>query len=164
MTREPLGRWGGKRIAGQQSGDSSAGSSRSRPLLAQPRESGGAVILVVEKDPHVRELESFFLEKAGYQVDFAADGLSALDLVQQRRPDIVITEILVPKLDGLSVCRAIKDDPALKATAVLVFSILAAGQRAREAGADAFLIKPLAERRLVETVQELLDARGGKAS
>jgi CheY-like chemotaxis protein len=92
-------------------------------------------------------------------VDFAGDGVEALELVRGRRPDIVITEILVPKLDGLSVCRAIKSDPDLRATAVLIFSILSAADRAREAGADAFLLKPLAERRLVATVQELLSMR-----
>jgi DNA-binding response OmpR family regulator len=118
------------------------------------------VILVVERDPHVRDLEAFFLEKAGYAVDFAADGVQGLELVRERRPDIVITEILVPKLDGLSVCRSIKSDPELSGTAVLVFSILSAAERAREAGADAFLLKPLAERRLVETVAELLSMRG----
>jgi CheY-like chemotaxis protein len=129
------------------------------PHVTPARSSHGAVILVVERDPHVRDLEAFFLEQAGYAVDFAGDGVEALELVRGRRPDIVITEILVPKLDGLSVCRAIKSDPDLRATAVLIFSILSAADRAREAGADAFLLKPLAERRLVATVQELLSMR-----
>jgi CheY-like chemotaxis protein len=68
----------------------------------------------------------------------------------------VITEVLVPKLDGLALCRAIKTDPLLHSTVVLVFSILAVHLRAVEAGADAFLIKPLADRRLVDTVRQLL--------
>lgn len=119
----------------------------------------GAVILVVERDPHVRELESYFLEKAGYAVDFAGDGLQAMDLIHNVRPDIVITEILVPKLDGLSLCRQIKESEDLRATRVLIFSILSASIRAREAGADAFLMKPLAEQKLVETVQQLLAQR-----
>lgn len=120
---------------------------------------GGAVILVVERDPHVRELESYFLEKAGYAVDFAADGLQAMDLIRNVRPDIVITEILVPRLDGLSLCRQIKQSDDLHMTRVLIFSILSASIRAREAGADAFLMKPLAEQKLVETVQQLLAQR-----
>ena len=115
-----------------------------------------AIVLVVERDPHVRELEAFFLEQAGYTVDFATDGDQALTSVQALKPDIVITEILVPRLDGLSLCRAIKQDPDLGSTKVLVFSILAAAGRAREAGADAFLRKPLAELKLVDTVRELL--------
>lgn len=117
-----------------------------------------AVILVVERDVHVRELEAYFLEQAGHTVDFATDGIQALEMVQSLRPDIVITEILVPKLDGLALCRRIREDPALRSTRVLIFSILAAMGRAREAGADAFLRKPLAEQTLVTTVRSLLGA------
>ena len=73
---------------------------------------------------------------------------------------------VVPKLDGLALCRAIKTDPVLHSTVVLVFSILAVHLRASEAGADAFLMKPLADRRLVDTVRQLLlirssSGRGG---
>jgi two-component system response regulator MprA len=117
------------------------------------------LILVVERDPHVRELETHFLQLAGYSVEFAADGNSALDRARELRPDIVISEILVPKLDGLALCRAIKADPETRDIAVLIFSILAASTRASEAGADAFLLKPLAEHRLVSTVRTLLERR-----
>jgi CheY-like chemotaxis protein len=117
------------------------------------------IILVVERDPHVRELEAYFLNEAGYAVEFTDDGPSALERAQQLRPDIVITEVLVPKLDGLALCRKLKQDPETKNIMVLIFSILAAGSRAREAGADAFLLKPLAERRLVDTVRQLLKER-----
>jgi DNA-binding response OmpR family regulator len=122
-------------------------------------EVGGALVLVVERDPYVRELEAFFLNDAGYAVDFVADGIAALAAARERKPAIVVTEILVPRLDGLALCRAIKEDPSLSGTVVLVFSILAAHSRAREAGADAFLMKPLAERQLVQTVRELLTGR-----
>jgi DNA-binding response OmpR family regulator len=116
-------------------------------------------VLVVERDPHVRELETFFLNEAGFSVDFAEDGESALAIALERRPEIIVTEIMVPKLDGLALCRRVKDEPALSDTVVLVFSILAAHGRAREAGADAFLMKPLSEHRLVHTVRELLARR-----
>jgi DNA-binding response OmpR family regulator len=118
-----------------------------------------AIILVVERDPHVRDLEEYFLNEAGYEVEFALDGVAALARARVLLPQIMVTEILVPKLDGLALCRAVKEDPALRGTAVLVFSILAAEARAREAGADAFLMKPLADRRLVETVRTLLASR-----
>ena len=125
-------------------------------IVPGQNERHGAVIVVVERDPHVRALESFFLERAGYVVNFARDGLEALALVERVRPVIVITEILVPKLDGLSLCRRIRARADLAAVRVLVFSILAAATRAREAGADAFLLKPLTEEKLVDTVEELL--------
>lgn len=123
---------------------------------------GQALILVVERDPHVRELETFFLEQAGYGVEFAADGVTAVALARDLHPRILITEILVPKLDGLAVCRKLKEDPETSDISVLIFSILAAHDRALEAGADAFLLKPLAKARLVETVRELLALRTGQ--
>jgi two-component system response regulator MprA len=115
--------------------------------------------LVVERDPHIRELEAHFLRQAGYGVEFAKDGNDALDQARRLVPDVVITEILVPRLDGLALCRRLKADPATRGIAVLVFSILAASTRATEAGADAFLLKPLADHRLIATVDELLEAR-----
>ena len=128
--------------------------------VAGARGRGRAIILVVERDPQVRELESDFLNEAGFAVEFAADGLAALKLAQDIRPHIMITEVLVPKMDGLALCRAVKKDEKLRHTVVLIFSILAVQSRAKDAGADAFLMKPLGERRLVETVRELLKLRG----
>jgi DNA-binding response OmpR family regulator len=123
-----------------------------------------AIILVVERDPHVRDLEAFFLNEAGFGVEFAADGEAALTMAREMKPDIIITEVLVPKLDGLALCRAVRKETELKNTVVLIFSILAAQSRAQEAGADAFLMKPLAERRLVHTVRELLVQRANAKS
>ena len=116
------------------------------------------MILCVERDPHVRDLEAYFLTEAGFQVTVAADGIEAFALVRTLRPAIVVTEILVPKLDGLALCRRLKVDEATKGTAVLIFSLLAAEGRASDAGADAFLGKPLAAQRLTDTVRKLLAA------
>lgn len=116
------------------------------------------VILVVERDPHLRELEAHFLERAGYVAHFADDGQAALARARELLPDVLVTEILVPKLDGLSLCRAIKSDPITQHIAVLIFSILSARVRAKEAGANAFLSKPLAGGRLIEMMQRLLEA------
>lgn len=115
-----------------------------------------ALILVVERDPHVKNLERFFLEQAGYRVEFADDGLQGLERARVLLPRIVVTEIMLPRLDGLRVCRSLKSDPPTKGIVVLVFSILSAEDRALEAGADAFLLKPLDDARLIDTVTKLL--------
>jgi DNA-binding response OmpR family regulator len=117
------------------------------------------LILVVERDPHTRELEAHYLNGAGFAVEFALDGNAALAQARVLRPDLVITEILVPHLDGLALCRRLKASPETADISVLVFSILASRTRALEAGADAFLMKPLAEHRLLTTVQALLENR-----
>ncbi|MFO7566578.1 MAG: response regulator [Enhygromyxa sp.] len=115
-----------------------------------------ALILVVERDVHVRALERYFLEDAGYEVEFAEDGNHALARVNEIEPSILISEILVPGLDGLSVCRAMKRNPATRHIIVLIFSILSAEESALEAGADGFLRKPLDDTLLVELVDRLL--------
>lgn len=114
------------------------------------------LILVVERNPAVQRLERYFLEQAGYSVEFANDGLSALERARELKPRILVAEILVPALDGLSLCRRIKGDASTSHILVLIFSHLHAEDRALEAGADAFLIKPLNEELLIETVQKLV--------
>ena len=115
-----------------------------------------ALILVVERNPIVQRLERYFLEQAGFTVEFANDGLSAYKLALDLKPKILVTEILVPEMDGLSLCREIKSNPDTSHILVLIFSHLHAEDRAREVGADAFLVKPLDEQSLIETVEKLL--------
>lgn len=114
------------------------------------------LILCVERDPHIRELETYFLDQAGFVVHFAEDGAQALELARSLKPAIVITEILVPGLDGLALCQRLKTTPETRNIPVVIFSLLAAEARAREAGAEAFLRKPLAEHRLVQVTKDLL--------
>jgi CheY-like chemotaxis protein len=114
----------------------------------------------VERNPAVQRLERFFLEQAGYVVEFVADGVTALERARELHPQIVVTEILVPRLDGLSLCRTLKSEPETRSTVVLVFSHLHAEDRALEAGADAFIVKPMDEERLIETVSRLLEIQG----
>ena len=110
------------------------------------------VVLIAERDEQVRALERFFLERAGLAVEFADDGLAALERARLSPPALVVTEILVPKLDGLSLCRRLREDAATAHVPVVVFSILAAGARAAEAGAHAFLRKPIVESTFLATV------------
>lgn len=124
------------------------------PIPIEPAQR--ALILVVERNPIVQRLERFFLEHAGFGVEFTEDGLTALARAQELKPRIVVTEILVPKLDGLSLCRQLKSDEDTKDILVMIFSHLQADDRAREAGADAFLLKPLDEELLITTLEKLL--------
>lgn len=115
-----------------------------------------ALILVVERNPAVQRLERYFLEQAGYSVEFSNDGISALERARELKPQILVVEILVPKLDGLSLCRELKSDPTTSQIRVLIFSHLHAEDRAREVGADAFLLKPLNDELLIKTVEKLI--------
>jgi CheY-like chemotaxis protein len=132
----------------------------SLPVKDNP--SSRALILVVERNPSVQRLERFFLEQAGYEVELVNDGEMALARTRELRPRIVVTEILVPKMDGLSLCRAIKSNQDTREILVMIFSHLHAEDRAMEVGADAFLIKPLDEELLVGTLEKLLALRQAK--
>jgi CheY-like chemotaxis protein len=115
-------------------------------------------ILIAERDQSVRRLQTIFLERASFTVDFADDGPSALERAQLISPALVITEILIPGLDGLALCRALRDDPRTSGIPIMVFSILGAARRAAEAGATAFLRKPLVDSIFVAAVEELVAA------
>jgi CheY-like chemotaxis protein len=116
-------------------------------------------ILIAERDESVRKLQGFFLERAGFVVEFSDDGESALERARDVPPALVITEILIPKLDGLALCRHLREDARTRDVPVIVFSILGAAQRAAEAGATAFLRKPLVDSTFVATVQDLTAAQ-----
>lgn len=122
------------------------------------RDERSVLILVLERDPYIQALESALLHDWGYRAEFAPDGEAAVEMVKRTHPRLVVADILVPKLNGLQVCRIIKESPETRDTKVLIFSDLLAERRAREAGADAFLLKPLDEDVFVATVEQLLEA------
>lgn len=116
-------------------------------------------VVLIERNPHVREFQTKFLTGAGFSVEYATDGAAGLELIHRSGPQLVVTEILVPKLDGLALCRRLKSNEETSQIAVLICSILAAKGRAHDAGADAFLRKPLAEQRFIELARQLFAQR-----
>ncbi|MEO0081960.1 MAG: response regulator [candidate division WOR-3 bacterium] len=115
-------------------------------------------ILVVEDEPNMRELVQARLENAGYEVETAADGYAGLAKYRALKPDLVILDLMLPKLDGYTICRMIKSDMTYQAP-VILFSARSAPDDARrglELGADAFVGKPFEQTLLLAKVQELL--------
>jgi CheY-like chemotaxis protein len=117
----------------------------------------GPIVMIADADPHVRELAGHFLSEAGYRVEYAYDGYDALDKSRQKPPAVLLVDIIIPKLDGLALCRLIKSDPVTQNVRVVVFSLLSSSERAQLAGADAFLSKPLEKKRLVDTVSKVVN-------
>jgi DNA-binding response OmpR family regulator len=118
--------------------------------------------VVVDNDVHLRRLLYDFLADIGFEATFFDDGYTALDSVRRTPPELVITEVLVPRLGGLSLVRLIKGDTSLGRTKVLVLSSLSAHDRALESGADAFLRKPLERIALSSAVAAIVAAPGGE--
>ena len=126
-------------------------------MVAEKAASHGAIlILVAEKDPITAELEEYFLNKQGYDVHIILDGRRAVETAEKVQPDLIILDVILPGLSGLKVCTALKSNKLTKDIPVLVFSVLDARDRALDAGADAFLLKPIERPKLVEAVQALL--------
>ncbi|MDZ4169477.1 MAG: response regulator [Coriobacteriia bacterium] len=126
-------------------------------VVAEEAASHGAIlILVAEKDPITAELEEYFLNKHGYDVHIVLDGRRAVETAEAVKPDLIILDVILPGLSGLKVCSGLKSNPLTKDIPVLVFSVLDVRDRALDAGADAFLLKPIERLKLIEAVGALL--------
>ena len=120
---------------------------------------GAIMILVAERDPITAELEQHFLSNEGYDVIVVLDGRRAVDEAVAHQPDLIIVDVILPGLNGLKVCEALKAEPSTSAVPVLVFSVLDVRERALSAGADAFLLKPVEEPALIDLVRDMLSTR-----
>jgi two-component system chemotaxis sensor kinase CheA len=103
-----------------------------------------ASILVVDDALTVRELERSILERAGYHVRVATDGVEALACLAEAPSDVVLTDIEMPRMDGFTLTEAIRKHPALANVAILILTSRASDadrQRGLEVGADAYVVK-----------------------
>lgn len=118
-------------------------------------------IVVIDDDKVTRKLLTEILSRNGYETFGAHDGQEGLALVKWEIPELVLTDLLIPILDGIGVCQKIKEDPDLIATKVIVMSALRNPLLVREAkaaGADDFLDKPIKTDVLLELVKRLIPA------
>jgi two-component system chemotaxis sensor kinase CheA len=120
----------------------------------------GASILIVDDSMTTRTLEKTILEGAGYTVMTASDGYQALDIIGSKKCDLVVTDIQMPNMDGLTLTRNIKTQYRyLQLPVILVSSMGSDEDKAKglESGADAYIVKmDLSQRELVETIEQLL--------
>jgi CheY-like chemotaxis protein len=112
-----------------------------------------ARILVVDDEPDERFLVGRTLTRAGHEVAVAGDGAAGLKAVRERSPDLVVTDIMMPVMDGAEFIARLRGDPATAAIPILA----ASGDTHLAAAADAVLMKPYDDRRLVEIVHALLE-------
>ncbi|MDA8333530.1 MAG: response regulator transcription factor [Peptococcaceae bacterium] len=118
-----------------------------------------ARILVVDDEPSILELLKVNLERDGYAVETAADGVKALEAVARRRPDLVLLDVMLPGLDGLAVCRELHQNPSTRDMPIIMLS----ARREEldkilglEMGADDYVTKPFSPRELLSRVKARL--------
>lgn len=115
-------------------------------------------VLTVDDSRTMRDMLMLALQDAGYRVVQAEDGVHGLEVLQAETPDIVITDINMPRMDGFGFIEGMRADPAFSTTPVLVLtteSDAAKKQRAREAGATGWIVKPFDPARLVDAVRRV---------
>jgi CheY-like chemotaxis protein len=120
-------------------------------------------ILVVEDGEVERELMKMALERDGYSVVAAEDGVRGFDLAVSERPDLIITDVWMPAADGVHLVRRVRSTPELASTPILVTTGFGTGSASVSLGqgADAFEPKPLDPDSLRETVRRLLAGAAG---
>ncbi len=112
-------------------------------------------VLVVDDEPTIGEVVSAYLERAGYETRVVADGYAALESVAERRPDLIVLDLMLPGLDGLEVMRRVRD----RSTAIILLT--AKGEESDRViglrlGADDYVVKPFSPAELVARVDAVL--------
>jgi CheY-like chemotaxis protein len=122
-----------------------------------------ARILVVEDDPQNLYLVKYLLEKSGYEVVVAHDGEEGVAAAKETKPDLVLMDMLLPKMDGYDATRAIRDDDEVGETPVVALTAYSMkGDRAKviEAGCQGYIPKPLDPSTFVSDVESYLETDG----
>lgn len=117
------------------------------------------LVLVVDDEPDIRELVRYNLEMRGYRVEEAADGTKAVELTRQLQPVLIILDLMLPKIDGLEVCRLLKADPVTCHIPIIMLTALGSEVDkivGLELGADDYVTKPFSPRELVARVGAVL--------
>jgi len=121
-----------------------------------------ARILIAEDTPQAAELLELYLSEAGYDTAIASDGEEAMRWLKEYRPDLVLLDVMMPRLSGFEVCKRLRADPATRNIGVIMVTALDQQtdiDRAVEAGTDDFLSKPINKDELFKRVRSLLQSR-----
>jgi two-component system alkaline phosphatase synthesis response regulator PhoP len=127
--------------------------------------SGKPKILAVDDEPDILEIIAYNLAKEGYDVATASNGVDAIKIAKEFRPDLIILDIMMPKMDGIETCRQIREIEKLKATFIVFLT--ARNEEFVEvmgfnAGADDYIAKPIKPRALISRINAILRRSGGK--
>lgn len=121
----------------------------------------GSHVLVVEDDPNVSDVVRRYLEREGHRVSLAADGLSGLAAYRAEHPDLVVLDLMLPKLSGIEVCRTLRLESEVPVIMLTALDEEPERITGLSAGADDYLAKPFSPRELVLRVAAVLRRSGG---
>ncbi|WP_279480476.1 response regulator [Aureimonas sp. SK2] len=113
-----------------------------------PTDGGAGLVLAIDDDPHARELVTRFLLREGFSVRTAADGLSGLEMARLLKPDVILLDVTMPKMDGWAVLTELKGDPDVSHIPVVMITIIDEHSLGYALGAADYLLKPVEWNRL----------------
>lgn len=116
-------------------------------------------VLVVDDEPMTRNLLRMILSYAGHKIYEADDGFDALDKIEQHAPDLVILDVMMPNMDGIDVCKAVRGNEATAALPVIMLSAHShpdSVQASMAAGANRYLTKPISRKDLLAQIDEVM--------
>jgi len=116
-------------------------------------------ILAVDDSPSMRDMVQIALETAGFHVTHAIDGIEALEAARKQSFDLVLSDINMPRMDGIALIRALRAEPEYRHTPILMLTTEASPAKKREgkeAGATGWIVKPFEPGQLVATMQKVL--------
>lgn len=120
------------------------------------------LVLVADDDPDILDLVRYRLERSGYEVAVARDGLEAVQLAGELSPSLAVLDVMMPSLNGFEVTRRLREDPATREIPVILLTARAQEadvQEGFDAGADDYIRKPFSPRELSARVQAVLGRR-----
>jgi len=116
-------------------------------------------ILIIDDEAHMRRVTELSLKKGGFELVFGADGDEAVALALATRPDLIVLDVLMPKVDGFTALKQIKQNPAIAAIPVIMLTSRGhhmTRQEAEDCGASLFLTKPFSPTQLLAEARRLL--------
>ena len=116
-------------------------------------------ILVVDDEEHIAELISYNLENAGYEVVTVNNGVDAIKVTKQKKPDLILLDLMLPGIDGYDVCKSIRQDAEIKSTSIIMLTAKSEELDkilGLELGADDYITKPFSIRELIARVKAVL--------
>ena len=122
-------------------------------------------VLIADDNPQGVELLEAYLSGSDYEIETSADGEETLRKVKSWRPDLILLDVMMPKISGFEVCKRLRGDPATRDTAVIMITALDQPsdiERAVEAGTDDFVTKPIKKAELLLRVRSVLSSRLNK--
>ena len=128
-------------------------------IIAFMPEESSKTILVVDDEPMILKVVESRLKANGFRVITAEDGVDGLNKARSEKPDLIILDIMLPKMDGYRVCRLLKSDDRYKHIPIIMFSARVQTEDKEmglESGADDYLTKPFDPQKFLEKIRELL--------